>query len=81
MVLNGEAAAANSSAGGPDGVQTLWIKCDGLGGGFTLSGTVVMSWRGETPNNSRLAVQIKTGAMETVPAEETTWGRMKKSFE
>ncbi len=81
MVINGEAAAANSSEGGPDGVQTLWIKCGWLGGGFTLSGTVVMSWSGETSRNSRLAFQIKTGAMETVPAEETAWGRVKKSFE
>ena len=79
LVLNGQPLGDISSAAGP-GLDILAVSGVDLFQGFTLTGTAVMTWTGTAPTQSRLAFQIKVGNAPTVPAEETSWGRMKELY-
>jgi hypothetical protein len=79
LVLNGQPLGDISSATGP-GLDILAVSGVDLFQGFTLTGTAVMTWTGTAPTQSRLAFQIKVGNAPTVPAEETSWGRMKELY-
>jgi hypothetical protein len=76
LVLNGQPLGDVSSATGP-GLDILAVSGVDLFQGFTLTGTAVMTWTGTAPTQSRLAFQVKVGNAPTVPAEETSWGRIK----
>ena len=76
LVLNGQPLGDISSATGP-GLDILALSGVDLSQGFTLTGTAVMTWTGTAPTQSRLAFQIKVGNAPTVPAEESSWGRIK----
>ena len=76
LVLNGTPVGDISSATGP-GLDILAVSGVDLFQGFTLTGTAVLSWSGTPPTQSRLAFQIKVGNAPSVPAEETSWGRIK----
>jgi hypothetical protein len=76
LVLNGQPLGDISSATGP-GLDILAVSGVDLAQGFTLTGTAVMTWTGTAPTQSRLAFQIKVGNAPTVPAEGTSWGRIK----
>lgn len=81
LVLNGESVGDASSAAGPDGLDILAVSGVDLYQGFTLTGVAVLSWGATAPTQSRLAFQIKVGNAPTVPAEETTWGKIKELYE
>ncbi|MDH4036512.1 MAG: hypothetical protein OEX18_01155 [Candidatus Krumholzibacteria bacterium] len=63
-----------------DGLDILWIAGGALADGFTLTGTTTMSWGGAMPTQSRLAFQIKVGVTNTVPTEQSTWGKVKALY-
>jgi len=80
LVLNGVSVGDISSATGP-GLDILAVSGVDLFQGFTLTGIAVMTWTGTPPSQSRLAFQIKVGNAPTVPAEETSWGRIKGLYQ
>jgi hypothetical protein len=81
MTLDAENVADSSSADGDaSGLDILWISGGTLTDGFSLSGTVTMSWTGTAPTQSRLAFQIKVGKLKPVGVEETTWGGVKALY-
>jgi hypothetical protein len=81
LVLNGGSVGDVSSAAGPDGLDILAVSGVDLYQGFTLTGVAVLSWGATPPTQSRLAFQVKVGNAPTVPAEETTWGKIKGLYE
>lgn len=81
LVLNGVGVGDASSAAGPDGLDILAVSGVDLYEGFTLTGVAVLSWGATPPTQSRLAFQIKVGNAPAVPAEETTWGKIKGLYE
>jgi hypothetical protein len=80
LVLNGQPVGDFSSATGP-GLDILAVSGVDLYQGFTLTGVAVLTWTGAPPTQSRLAFQIKVGNAPTVPAESTSWGRIKGLYQ
>ena len=81
LVLNGQGVGDLSAANGPDGLDILAVSGVDLSQGFTLTGVAVLTWTGAAPTQSRLAFQIKIGNAPTVPAEKSTWGKIKGIYE
>ena len=81
LVLDSEVVNDTSYADGNGaGLDILWINGGTLGNGFTLTGTVTMTWAGTPPTQSRLAFQVKVGKLKGVPVDETSWGRVKALY-
>ena len=81
LILDVEAVNdAAYAEGNGSGLDILWINGGTMGNGFTLTGTVTMSWTGTPPSQSRLAFQIKVGKLQGVPVDETSWGRIKSLY-
>jgi len=81
LVLNGENVGDVSAATGPDDLDILAVSGVDLSQGFTLTGIAVLTWTATPPTQSRLAFQIKVGNAPTVPAEKSTWGKIKGLYE
>ena len=81
MVLDGVGVGDASSANGnTSGLDILWISGGTLSDGYTLTGRVTMTWTGTAPTQSRLAFQIKTGLVNPVGTESSTWGGAKALY-
>jgi len=81
LVLNGQSVGDVSSATGPDDLDILAVSGVDLYQGFTLTGVAVLTWGATPPTQSRLAFQIKVGNAPSVPAEQTSWGRIKGLYQ
>ena len=53
-----------ASAGGPDGLDYLWIRGALLVDGFRLEGLVTLGWNYDSPKGSELGFQILLGSRE-----------------
>jgi hypothetical protein len=80
LVLEGTAVGGISHAAGPDATDILRISGADLYGGFSLTGSAVLSWLAPAPAQSQLAFQVKVGAVPANPIDEATWGRLKSLF-
>ena len=80
MVLDGITVPGASVESGPGGLKIMQIYGAPLQDGFTLTGTVKMSWEGAAPLNSRLAFQIFAANMLVVGNEDQSWGQVKSLF-
>lgn len=80
LVLDGITVPGASMVSGPDGLKILQIYGAPLQDGFTLTGTVKMSWDGQAPLNSTLAFQIFAANMLVVGNEDQSWGQVKNLF-
>jgi len=80
LVLDGITVPGASVVNGPDGLMILQIYGAPLQDGFTLTGTVKMSWDGAAPLNSTLAFQIFAANMLVVGNADQSWGQVKNLF-
>lgn len=80
LILDGIAVPGSSVVNGPDGLKIMQIYGAPLQDGFTLTGTVKMSWDGAAPLNSTLAFEIFAANMLVVGNEDQSWGQVKNLF-
>jgi hypothetical protein len=80
LVIGGQPLTETSSAVGSGGLDILWISGISAASGFTLEGTVVLSWSGSSPTQSNLAFQIKAASLSTVGTESSSWGGIKSLY-
>lgn len=80
LVLDGEVVGDVAYAAGIDDVDIMWIAGATLYDGFTLTGTVTMSWTGTQPAMSELLFQVKLGAPAPTDTVTKGWGKIKSLY-
>lgn len=73
LFLDGFGAISDLVSNGND---VDYLRISGLTGPFTLRGTSIMAWSGETPSRSNLAYQLKVGTspQQSVPEPSVVFG-------
>jgi hypothetical protein len=80
LVLEGVTVGDVSQAVGVNGTDILRVSGATLSDGFTLTGVAVLTWSDPVPTQSRLAFQIKVGAVPASALESKTWGEIKALY-
>jgi len=80
IVLEGEAVADLSQATGPGATDVLRISGGDLYDGFEFNAVAVLEWVEPAPTQSRLAFQVKVGAVPASPVEAATWSSVKALY-
>lgn len=80
LELEGEGIWDMASAGGPEGLDILWIHGAVLIDGFHLEGLVTMGWNYAAPSQSQLGFQIKLGSRSDVHGEQRSFSEIKSLY-